>query len=140
MSRHIERDLEKLKKLVLTMGGLVEQSLQHGTRGLIEWDEQSAQAAVDADREIDRLQLEIDEECLKALALHQPVAGDLRFITSTMKICNDLERIGDLARNLGERVLTMLNKLVVDACLSAMAMEISPPDISKRLSQVKSQV
>lgn len=112
MTRHIERDLEKIKKLVLTMGGLVEQSLQQGTRGLIEWDEQSARAAVDADREIDRLQLEIDEECLKALALHQPVAGDLRFITSTMKICNDLERIGDLACNLGERVLAMLNKHV----------------------------
>ncbi|MHC5063275.1 MAG: phosphate signaling complex protein PhoU [Planctomycetota bacterium] len=112
MTRHIQRDLEKLKKLILTMGGLVEQSLQQGTRGLVEWDEQSAKAAIEGDREIDRLQLEIDEECLKALALHQPVAGDLRFITSTMKICNDLERIGDLARNLGERVLTVLEQNV----------------------------
>lgn len=111
MVHHLQRDLEKLKKLVLKMGGCVEQALQHGTNGLIQLEGESAKAAIEADREIDRLQLEIDEECLKTLALHQPVARDLRFITSTMKICNDLERIGDLAGNLGQRVLGLLHEL-----------------------------
>jgi len=118
MKRHIARDLERLKKHILEMGGLVEQALNHGTRGLVEWDERNARLAIAKDLEIDRMQLEIDEECLKILALHQPVAGDLRFITSTMKICNDLERIGDLAVNIGERVLSALGQPVVMEPLS----------------------
>ncbi len=118
MTKHLERDLAHVKQLVLAMGGLVEQSLEQATVALVRNDENYARRALAADREIDRKELEIDEECLKVLALHQPVAGDLCFITATMKITNDLERIGDLAGSLAERALYLLNRPPLDERLA----------------------
>lgn len=114
MPAHLEKDLASIKQKVLKMGALVERVLQMATRALVGRSEDDARTARDADLEIDRLQLEIDEDCLKVLALHQPVAADLRFVTATMKITNDLERIGDLAGNLAERAMFAMQQPVLD--------------------------
>ena len=107
MSRHLQHDLENIKERVLTMGGLVEEALRSAATAMIRRNAEYAEKTLAADNKIDRLQLELDDLCLKALALHQPVAGDLRFITATLKITNDLERIGDLAGNLSKRALLL---------------------------------
>ena len=114
MSSHLERDLAHLKQQVLAMGGLVEQSLEQACASLTRRDETCAHKAVKVDEEIDRMQLDLDDFCLKILALHQPVAGDLRFVTSAMKIVNDLERIGDLAGNIAERAQELLHLSALD--------------------------
>ncbi len=98
-----ERELEELKKSFLFLGTLVEESVQKAIRSLEEMDMDLANKVIDEDEKIDRKEIEIEEECLKILALHQPVAADLRFIVSVLKINNDLERIGDLATNVASR-------------------------------------
>ncbi|MCF7797286.1 MAG: phosphate signaling complex protein PhoU [Lentisphaeria bacterium] len=108
MTRHLRREIEKLKKKILHVGARVEESLQAAMKALSEFDEEMAQAVLDGDREIDALEVEVEEDCLKILALHQPVAIDLRFIVSVLKINNDLERIGDLATNIAERVQALV--------------------------------
>lgn len=107
MSLHLQTDLENIKARVLTMGGLVEEALRSAAAAMVRRNSELAEKTLAADIKIDRLQLELDDLCLKALALHQPVAGDLRFITATLKITNDLERIGDLAGNLSKRALLL---------------------------------
>ena len=97
------------------MGGYVEEELRNAARSLAERDPSYAQKALESDTVVDRLQLTVDEQCLKILALHQPVAGDLRFITATIKIANDLERIGDLAGNLAKRALLLVKEAPFDA-------------------------
>jgi phosphate transport system protein len=114
VSSHLEHDLDHLKQEVLAMGGQVEQSLDLACGALRQRDEQSARRAIELEGRIDRMQLEIDDACLKILALHQPVAGDLRFVTSAMKIVNDLERIGDIAVNIAERVLSLIPRKPLD--------------------------
>jgi phosphate transport system protein len=109
MTRHFLRALEDLSKDVLLMGGTVESAVGRAVRALLERDVREAQAVVDGDREVNLLELRIDEECLKILALHQPAARDLRFVTGVMKIINDLERCGDLAVNIAERALVIAN-------------------------------
>lgn len=108
MSIHLHRDLEALKKSVLAMGGMVEQALDLAIRAVIERNPASAQAVCKGDDRIDQQEVVLEEECLKALALHQPVAGDLRFIVAIMKVNNDLERVGDLAQNIAERANDLL--------------------------------
>jgi phosphate transport system protein len=103
MTRHFLLALDALNKDVLTMGGAVESALGRAVRALLERDVVEAQAVIDGDREVNLLELRIDEECLKILALHQPAARDLRFVTGVMKIINDQERVGDLAVNVAER-------------------------------------
>jgi phosphate transport system protein len=117
MTSHLERDLDQLKQRVLAMGGLVEQSLDSACSALTRRDEAGARRALAVDQAIDRLQLRVDDDCLKILALHQPVAGDLRFVTSAMKIGNDLERIGDLAVNIAERTMLLLGWPPLDEAL-----------------------
>jgi phosphate transport system protein len=114
MSKHLEADLARIKRLVLSMGALVEEALHQGTRSVLEHDEDRARATLEVDSRIDALELEVDEQCLKCLALNQPVAGDLRFITAAMKIATGLERIGDLAGNIAKRSLKRLDGRSVD--------------------------
>jgi phosphate transport system protein len=114
MTKHLERDLAHLETRILSMGGLVEQALDRASAALVRRDEAEISGRSDTEREIDRLHIEIDDECLKILALSQPVAVDLRFVTVTMKIANDLERIGDLAGNLAERARFLLGRPVLD--------------------------
>lgn len=99
----LHREIVKLKRRLLTLGALVEKRLDMAVRSVHKRDLELAQLVIDGDEEIDTMEVEIEEECLKVLALHQPVAVDLRVIVATMKINNDLERIGDLAVDIAER-------------------------------------
>jgi len=103
MSKHLERDLDRLKKKILTMGAMVESAANKAINALVERRLQWAEEVMAGDDEIDSREVEIEEDCLKALALHQPVAADLRFIITVLKVNNDLERMGDLAVNIAER-------------------------------------
>lgn len=105
MSVHLIREINLLKARIGELAEDVQRSLQDAVTALESSDELLARRTMDRDREIDELEVSIEEEALKVLALHQPVAADLRFIVSIMKINNDLERIGDLAVNVAERVL-----------------------------------
>jgi phosphate transport system protein len=106
---HFETELQALKKRLLNMGALVEERVHGSIRALMERNRDAAQAIAHGDAEVNALQIEIDDRCLKLLALQQPMASDLRLITSAMKINADLERIGDQAVNIAENALQMLN-------------------------------
>ena len=97
--RHFEGELQTLQQLLLRMGGLVEQQIARAIESLVERDSDLARDVIERDREVNQLDLLIDEECLKVIALHQPAAGDLRLVTTALKINTDLERIGDMAVN-----------------------------------------
>ena len=104
MSMRLQKELEKLKKRILSLGTMVEERVRMTVRAVQERDEKLAKEIIERDREIDEREVEVEEECLKLLALHQPVAVDLRFLTAVIKINNDLEIIGDEAVNIAERV------------------------------------
>ncbi|MFM7205090.1 MAG: phosphate signaling complex protein PhoU [Planctomycetaceae bacterium] len=104
MTKHIERQLESLKERILRLGTLVEEAISKSITALINRDTSLAQRVIANDSEIDAMEVEVEEECLKILALYQPVAADLRFVVAVLKINNDLERMGDLARNIAKRV------------------------------------
>ena len=104
MTRHIERQIEHLKERILRLGTLVEEAISKSITALINRDVPLAQRVMANDEEIDSMEVEVEEECLKILALYQPVAADLRFVVAALKINNDLERMGDLARNIAKRV------------------------------------
>jgi len=107
MQRHFHEELEALKQTLLAMGGLVEDQIRRVMTALIERDSDLAQEVIDRDRQVNAYDVEVDEKCVELLALHQPTAGDLRFITTAMKIVTDLERIGDQAVNIGQRALEL---------------------------------
>ena len=104
MTKHFHRELENIKKRVLTLGSLVEDRVRSAVKALEDMDGAAAAEIVRLDYEVDEMEVEIEEECLKVLALHQPVAVDLRFIVAVIKINNELERIGDQAVNIAQRV------------------------------------
>ena len=104
MTKHIERQIESLKERILRLGTLVEEAISKSISALINRDTALAQRVIANDTEIDAMEVEVEEECLKMLALYQPVAADLRFVVAVLKINNDLERMGDLARNIAKRV------------------------------------
>jgi phosphate transport system protein len=104
MRKHFQRELDKVKKKILTLGALVEERVQMALTATTNNDPQLAQKIIKSDHEIDEMEVEIEEECLKVMALHQPVAIDLRFLIAVIKINNELERIGDQAVNIAERV------------------------------------
>ncbi len=108
MERHFDEELGELKEKLLRMSSLVEKAIHLSIKALVDRNDELAQQIVKSDDTINMLEIEIDELCLKLLALHQPQAGDLRFITSIMKINNDLERMGDLAVNIAERSIELL--------------------------------
>ena len=103
MSVRLHHEMDQLKKSILTLGAAVEEALHLAVKSLQERDEKTATKVINTDQEIDDMEVDLEEECLKLLALHQPVATDLRFIVAVLKINNDLERIGDLAVNIAER-------------------------------------
>ena len=107
MQRHFHEELESLKQTLLAMGGLVEEQIRQVMRALVERDDTLAQSVVERDQQVNAYDLEVDETCVNLLALHQPAAGDLRFITTAMKIVTDLERMGDQAVNIAQRVLEL---------------------------------
>jgi phosphate transport system protein len=103
VAKHMQRDLEKLQGLVLKMAGHVEGAIYSSIRALRDRDPDAAKRVTDGDTDIDLMENEVQEECLKILALHQPVAVDLRRIAAVMLISTDLERMGDLAVGIAER-------------------------------------
>ena len=107
MPRHFHEELEALKQTLLAMGGLVEDQIRRVMKALLERDDVMAQEVVERDRQVNTYDVEVDEQCVSLLALYQPAAGDLRFITTAMKIVTDLERIGDQAVNIAQRVLEL---------------------------------
>jgi phosphate transport system protein len=102
-----ERELNELRDRLLEMGGLVEQAIASGVRAVTERDQALAEQVKVKDREINRMEVDIDGACRRILALRQPAASDLRFITTALKIVTDLERMGDLAVNVAERALEL---------------------------------
>lgn len=107
IQRHFDEELSKLKQRILRMGGLVEEQLQESLKALVERDEPLAKQVIENDRRVNTLDVEVDEACLELLALHQPAARDLRFITTAMKISTELERMSDLAENICERAIEL---------------------------------
>lgn len=107
MTKHLRADLEKLEKGLLALGGRVEEAVRRSISALETRRADLAIDVINGDVEIDRDEVALEEECLKILALHQPVAGDLRFIAACLKITNDLERIGDLAVNIAKRASSL---------------------------------
>jgi phosphate transport system protein len=107
MSKHLQRELEKLKKRLLSLGALVEERVRMAIKAIDLRDADLAERIANSDYEIDESEVEVEEECLKIMALYQPVAVDLRFLTAVIKINNDLERIGDEAVNIAQRVRVM---------------------------------
>ena len=106
---HFEADLQALKNRLLNMGALVEERVHGAIQALMERNLEAAETIARSDDDVNLLQIEIDDRCLKLLALQQPMASDLRLITSAMKINADLERIGDQAVNIAENVIKMLS-------------------------------
>jgi phosphate transport system protein len=107
MSIHLSRDLENVQRRVLALASAVEQIVERSVRALFEGDAQLARTLMESDTPIDMEENVIEEECLKILALHQPVAIDLRRVAAIVKINNDLERMADLAVNIAERALAL---------------------------------
>jgi phosphate transport system protein len=108
--REYEGELEKLREDLLLMGARVEEMITQAIRAFMEKNTEMAKRAIEGDRQIDQLEIQIDEACLQILARRQPVASDLRFITTTLKLVTDLERIGDLGVNICERVIELDNE------------------------------
>jgi len=121
--RHMLRQIEMLKRKILSLGAIVEENLRSAIHAIETRDVAEARHVIDTDRLIDETEVDIEEECLKILALYQPVAGDLRFIVTVIKINNELERIGDLAVNIAERAIALAehHALPIPDLLSVMA-------------------
>lgn len=107
MAKHFHKELDKVKKMILSLGAMVEERVRLASQALDDRQGDIARRIIDSDYEIDEREVEIEEECLKIMALHQPVAIDLRFLIAVIKINNDLERIADETVNIAERVVTM---------------------------------
>lgn len=107
MSKHLERDLENLQRDLLGLAASVEEAIHLAIHALRERDVASAERVMEGDTQIDQEENHVEEECLKILALHQPVAIDLRRIAAALKINTDLERMGDLAEDIAERALQL---------------------------------
>ncbi len=107
MISHFDEELMRLKEKVLKIGAMVEEAINDSVRALVERDGDLARKVIEKDHQVNALDVEIDEESIKLIALMQPKAGDLRFITTAMKITTDLERMGDLAVNIAERALEL---------------------------------
>jgi phosphate transport system protein len=105
---HFEVELQALRNQLLTMGGLVEERVHRAVQSLVDRREEEARRVIATDKEINDLQIDIDDRCLKLLATQTPLAVDLRLITSAMKINADLERVGDQAVNIAECVLALI--------------------------------
>ncbi|PQO38001.1 phosphate signaling complex protein PhoU [Blastopirellula marina] len=123
MPLHLERDLDHLHHEVLSLSGVVEEMLEKATRALFERNAQIADEVIRFDILVDEREVQIEEECLKALALHQPVAVDLRRIATVLKVNNDLERMADLTVNLAERAKSVIEypTFVIPPRLARMA-------------------
>ena len=113
MSLHLHRDLDKLKKEVLRLGNMVELAINNAFLALNNRDSSIVEEVLTNEEQINEMEVQIEEECLKILALHQPVAVDLRFLVVVLKVNNDLERMGDIAKNIAERAKDLMESDVI---------------------------
>ena len=127
MSRYFVREIDRLNKQIIEFGDQVENQVKLAIRAVKKSDSELALKVIQQDEKIDQLEVELEEECLKLLALHQPMGEDLRLIISILKINNDLERIGDHAVNIAERAVQ----------LSSLDKLDTPPEILKLNRHVK---
>ncbi len=110
MSLHLQRDLEKLKKEILKLGTMVESAINNAILALNNREMLYVDEVLRLEDHINEMEVKIEEDCLKILALHQPVAGDLRFIVVSLKVNNDLERMGDFAKNIAKRARELMQE------------------------------
>jgi phosphate transport system protein len=122
VQQHLHREIEKLKTKLLSLGTDVEENVYKAVKALDERNGPLADQVISADGQVDRFEVYLEEECLKILALHQPVAIDLRFVIAVLKINNDLERIGDLAVNIAERAKYLSSHDAMDVPFDFMSM------------------
>src|SRR4030042_1776057 len=104
---HFQKELEELKENLLKMAAMVEEAIRHSIQSLVKGDSDLAQKTFELEDRINKMEIAIDDMCLKLLALRQPMATDLRFITSAMRIITDLERMEDQAVNISERAISL---------------------------------
>ncbi|MEZ4846786.1 MAG: phosphate signaling complex protein PhoU [Bdellovibrionota bacterium] len=114
MSKHLQNDLEKLKRHILAIGALVEESVENATHAFCARDVDLAKKVIQDDEVVDAWEVNVEEECLKLLALYQPVAQDLRFIASTIKVNSDLERMGDYCVKISKRTLSLSKEAPIE--------------------------
>ncbi len=107
MQRHFDQDIQALTEMLLRLGAMVEDAIADSIRSLINRDTELAEQVIQRDKEIDALELEIDQATVELIAMMQPTAVDLRFVATIMKVTPDLERIGDLAQDVCERVIEL---------------------------------
>lgn len=107
MHRHIDQELAELRAQILRMGALVEEQIAGSIKALVDRDIDLASRIIERDTLVNRFDVDIDERCIRLLALQAPAAGDLRFVTTAMKISTELERMSDLAENICERVIEL---------------------------------
>jgi len=126
---HFQEELDQLKARLLEMGGLAEDRLRLAVRGLVDRDLATVERVLTGDTAINQLHIEIDDRCFKMLALHQPMAVDLRAIVSAVKINTDLERVGDLAVNIAEAVRRYLQHPPVKELIDIPRMAVIAQDM-----------
>ncbi|MCP5106086.1 MAG: phosphate signaling complex protein PhoU [bacterium] len=114
MSAHLQRAIDGLMKQLMGLSAKVEESVKRAVQSLDEGNAELARKVIAEDEVIDRREIDIEEECLKIFALHQPVAIDLRYLVAVLKINNDLERIGDLAQNISKSSIHILDKPLLE--------------------------
>lgn len=114
MGKQLQKQIDSLKQKILFVGTLVEEAVAKAITALVNRDRSLANAVIDEDDEIDRMEVDVEEDVVKILAIFQPVAADLRFVVAVLKINNDLERMGDLARNIAKRVVFLTSAPRVD--------------------------
>jgi len=122
MTVHMKREIDRLKQMLMSLCQVVEDNLRQAVKSIKEQNAELAREVIEKDVEIDQMEVDVEEECLKILALYQPVAIDLRFIITALKINNDLERIGDLAVNLAERSVFLAAQETANVFLDLDAM------------------
>jgi phosphate transport system protein len=130
MSKHLERDLDNLSKDLLALAASVEEAIHKAIRALQDRDVSLAEEVIDGDSDIDEEENHVEEECLKVLALHQPVAVDLRRVASVLLINTDLERMADLAEDIAERAVALARQPVIPI----------PPDLQRMTDLASSMV
>ena len=132
MTLRLQREIERLKYQILEVGALVEQAVRLAVTAIDEGDADAARRVIAGDARIDEMEVLLEEECLKVLSLHQPVAQDLRLIIAAMKMNNDMERIGDLAVNIVERALYLATKAEITPPFNLVLMGTSVQTMVKK--------
>lgn len=125
MTIHFQREIDHLKKKIVAISAVVEESISGAITAVMKHDSALARQVVEGDGKINRMEISVEEECLKILALHQPVAIDLRFVVSVLKMNKDLERMADLACNIGKRAeyLADMPKFDIPVLLEKMSLQ-----------------